>query len=225
MLRRYHWHNVYFPAGIGTTANNRKVCLNLHNFPFYRGWETSGQDSATDSLAGTSGYNFVNETLINYLTPAFACRRGCLRHKMIYTSYGSAARMGTMTATRHNLVGTVISETAHDLNGVNGDRRSEMLETEMAGLGGSHTTAVLNNPVLEYETPYYTNGQRFEPARFVGRYNAFDHGHELAVDVVGGTTSDDVKIDHYISIGEDFQLGMFTGAPIMYTYADPVPVT
>jgi hypothetical protein len=224
MLRRYHWHNVYFPAGVGTNANNRKVCFNLHNFPFYRGWEPSGQDTATSST-GTDGYNFVSETLLNYLTPAFACRRGCLRHKMIYTSYGAAARMGTMTATRHNLTGANISETAHDLNGVNGDRRSEMLETEMTGLGGSHTTAVFNNPVLEYETPYYTNGQRFEPARFVGRYNAFDHGHELAVDVVGGTTSDDVKIDHYISIGEDFQLGMFTGAPIMYAYADPVPVT
>jgi hypothetical protein len=225
LLRRYHFHNAYWPAEIGTATEIRKVCFDIHDFPFYRGWESGGQDTATDSTAGTSAYNFVNMTLINYLTPAFACRRGGMRHKVIFTNAGGATRSLNMAVARHNLVGITNGATAHKLDGVVGDRRSELLETELAGLGGAHVTSLMNNPVLEYETPFYTNGQRFLPARFKGRYNAFDMGHEISIDVPDNIPTEDFKLEKYVSIAEDFQLGMFTGAPIYYAYANPVPVS
>jgi len=77
-------------------------------------------------------------------------------------------------------------------------------------------------PVLEFETPYYTYGQRFEPGRQTNRYAAFlPHAHDLHLDFPENTASADYRIDRYVSVAEDFQLGLFTGAPIVYNYLDP----
>jgi len=226
MLRRYHYHNAYWPAEIGTTAVIRKVVHHIHDFPFYRGWERGpAQDTAADSTITPQPYNFVNTTLLNYLTPAFACRRGGLRHKMVYTNAGGASRSLNMSVTRHNLFGATNDAYSHDLTGVVGLRRSELLETEFAGLGGTHVTALFQNPVLEYETPFYTNGQRFLPARRTNLYDTLQMAHEIALDVADATPGDDIKLEKYVSIAEDFQLGMFTGAPILYAYSNPVAVT
>jgi hypothetical protein len=224
MLRRYHYFNSYWPAETGTSSQMRIVSLNLQDFPYYRGWELGGEDLGVDSTAGTSGYNFCTETLLNYLTPAFACRRGGLRHKYMLTQQGSAARSVGMSVSRHNLIGSANTATAHQTDqAIVGDRRKEIQETEKSSLGGSHATNCYNNPVLEFETPYYTGGQRFEAARNVNRYAAFKPGaHDLCVDIPDNTPGADYRIDRYISIAEDFQLGMFTGAPIMYSYTDPV---
>ncbi len=105
-----------------------------------------------------------------------------------------------------------------------GDRRKNIMNTERKSLGGSHATCVGQNPVLEFETPYYTDGQRFEPARRVRRFPAFlPHAHDVSVDVPENTPGSDYRLDRYISVAEDFQLGLFVGAPIMYTYSNPTP--
>jgi hypothetical protein len=225
LMRRYQYHNSYWPAGEGTTAASRKISYDIHDFPFYRGWETNGQDTATNSVPATADYNFCGTTLLNFLTPAFACRRGGLRHKAQFVSLGSANRSQSMAVARHNLFGATNDATEHLQNGVNGDKRSEILETTATGLGGTHVTACATNPVLEYETPFYTNGQRFLPGRKVNLYDQAEMAHELTIDVPGGTGGNDYRIDKYVSIAEDFQLGLFVGAPILYAYSNPVAVT
>jgi len=224
LLRRYQYFNSYWPAEEGTAAQMRMVSFNLHDFPYYRGWEAGGEDAGVDSTAGSSAYNFCTMTLLNYLTPAFACRRGGLRHKYVLNQLGSATRAVSMGVSRHNLLGSANFTSSHQTDAVLvGDRRKELQETEKPSLGGSHATSVQVQPVLEFETPYYTYGQRFEPARRINRYAAFlPHAHDLHVDVPENTAGPDYRIDRYISVAEDFQLGMFVGAPIMYAYSDPV---
>jgi len=224
LLRRYQFFNSYWPAAVGTKADMRIVSYNLQDFPYYRGWEAGGEDRGVTSDAGTFDYNFCTMTLLNYLTPAFACRRGGLRHKYLFSQLGAAARVFTMGVSRHNLIGSANTTSTHRTNNsLVGDRRKEIQETEKPSLGGSHATSVLVQPALEFETPYYTYGQRFEAARQINRYSAFlPHAHDLHVDVPEGIPSADYRIDRYISVAEDFQLGMFVGAPIMYSYSNPV---
>jgi hypothetical protein len=223
LLRRYQYFNSYWPAEEGTTTQMRMVSYNLQDFPYYRGWEAGGEDAGINSLAGTSDYNFCTMTLLNYLTPAFACRRGGLRHKYVLNQLGSATRALSMGVSRHNLIGSANVVSTHQTDAaLVGDRRKEIQETEKPSLGGSHATAVQVQPALEFETPYYTYGQRFEPGRRVNRYAAFlPHAHDLHVDVPENTAGADYRIDRYVSTAEDFQLGMFVGAPIMYAYANP----
>lgn len=219
MLRRYQYHNSYWPADTG--AGVRMVAQNLSDFPYYRGWDPNGQDQGVDSTAGNSPYTFCTMTLLNYLTPAFACRRGCLRHKAIISGQSNEGDWGSFHVARHNLFGTSNGASSHPLAGaLAGDRRSEMQETLRPTLGGAHITPTKNNPCLEYETPFYTIGQRFVPGRELDYYYGFHQGHELSTEV-DGNTEPQMRIDKYISVGEDFQLGMFTGAPILYAYSDP----
>jgi hypothetical protein len=219
MLRRYHYWNTYWPGELG--IGNRIVSTNIHDFPFYRGWEPSGQDVGVGS-GGNAGYNFSTMTLVNYLTPAFALRRGGMRHKLLYNNFDGSSRVMTMSVARHNLTGCLNNTTVHFQDSLLvGDRRSELQETERSSLGGTIFTPVNQNPVLEYETPFYTNGQRFLPARKIKRYGELEMGHEVSVDLATGTSASIMRIDKFVSIAEDFQLGLFVGAPILFSYGNP----
>lgn len=227
LLRRYQYHNSYWPNDTG--LGYRLVTQDLTDFPFYRGWDPNGQDSALNSTALISSYNYCTMTLINWLTPAYACRRGGLRHKALLIGDSSSSESTSFTVSRHLLDGTANKATSHSLSSaLPGDRRSKIQETLRGSLGGTHVTPTQNNPCLEYETPFYTIGQRFVSARDLDYYDGFHAGHELATEVTdtAGPSGDParIRIDKYVSIAEDFQLGMFVGAPILYAYQNPTPV-
>lgn len=219
LLRRYQYHNSYWPGDTG--SGTRMVTQDLTNFPYFRGWDPNGQDAAQDNSASVSPYNFCTMTLLNYLTPSFACRRGALRHKAIISGQKGSGDSGTFHVARHDVFGTSNGAFAHPLDsGSVGSRRSQMQETLRPTLGGAHITPTTNNPCLEYETPFYTPGQRFVAGRDLNYYSGIHYSHELSTEVNESSESN-LRIDKYISIGEDFQLGMFTGAPILYAYGDP----
>lgn len=225
LLRRYNYHNCYFPAGFGSTTVNRSVAMDIHDFPFYRGWETNGQDTATNSVPATAGYNYCGTTLLNFLTPSFALRRGGLRHKAMVSTIGSANRMAAFSVARHNILGKANGMDEHLYTGVTGAMRSERLDSMAMGLGGTAVTPISINPCLEYETGFYTAGQRFLPGRKINRYDQLEMAHELMLDVPDNTSEPDYRIDKYVSIAEDFQLGLYVGSPIFYSYGDPVAVS
>lgn len=221
LLRRYQYHNSYFPDDIGT--GKRIVAFTITDFPFSRGWEPSGQDLAVNSAAGNSAYNFCSMLLLNYLTPAFACRRGAIRRKAILSNYTASVR-GAMWVVRKDPVGSGNTSTSYSVDDVNlGSRRKNIQSSARIGISGCHVTPVDLNPCLEYETVYYTNGQRFSPARLKELHDAPELAHELSVDVSDKADGSDYRIDTFVSIAEDFQLGMFVGAPILYAYGNPTP--
>jgi hypothetical protein len=226
MLKRYYYHNSYFPCDIGTYAADRIVQFTMHDFPFYRGWETTAaQDSATDSVAGTSPYNFVGNTLINYLTPAFVCRRGGMRHKTLYVQTDGATRLPNLTVARQGVNGAANGATSFDMSGVTGNRRAEICDSEINSTGGTQVTPVFQNPVLEYETGFYTFGQRFLPARKTLRYSDAEMAHSVCLDMQGSGDVLAHRLDKYVSTAEDFQLALYVGAPILYNYIDPTAVS
>jgi len=221
LMRRYNYHASYWP---GETGNGtRLVGINLTDFPYYRGWDPNGLDQAVTSDPTVSArYNFCNSTLINYLTPAFVMRRGALRHKVIQTSLKTSGRLGTLCVARHRINGTSNNEEAYPIDdALVAKRRRQMLKSSRAYLGGATLSPIPNNPCIEYETPFYTRGQRFVPARDTDYRGALHNGHQISLEFVNNVGDANTRIDKYISTAEDFQLGLFIGAPVYYVYLDP----
>ena len=223
LLRRYAYHTSYWPGNVGSGV--RLVRYNITDFPYYRGWDPDGSDAGVPSLGGSAPFSFCSTTLINYLTPAYVMRRGALRHKAIISDISSPGRAGTLAVARHEVLGTNNSATSSPLDGaLVGSRRSGMLESMRTSLGGTAITPVPNNPCLEYETPFYTIGQRFVPARNLNYQSRFHLGHEITTEFRSNVGDTNVRIDKYISTAEDFQLGLFIGAPVYYAYGNPTAV-
>jgi len=223
LLRRYQFHNSYWPAETG--AGFRYYTLNIPGMPIFRGWDPNGIDNGINSAAGNSPYNFCSMTLLNYLAPAFACQRGSLRHKWVVGGTRSTRETQVLAATRQSALTPVgFSEESHRLDNVLlGDRRKELQDMRRSYLSGTAITPVRLNNTLEIEIPYYSIGQSFRPARFLDMAGTGDiQSIEVACEISPDGADSDCRLDHFTSVGEDFTLGMFVGAPVMYYYNNPV---
>ncbi|BAP99819.1 predicted structural protein [Chaetoceros tenuissimus RNA virus type II] len=222
LLRRYQYLNSYWPQETG--SGFRYYTLDSPGMPIYRGWDPNGIDQGQDSTAGNSPYNFCSMTLLNYLAPAFVCQRGSLRHKWVTAGARVNSTASVLSATRHGVLFPLpLAETAHPLdNALVGDRRSELQEMQRSRLNGTAITPVRLNNTLEIELPYYSIGQRFHASRFLDLAGTGDtQGVEIACEISDGGNDANYRLDQFVSVGEDFTLGMFVGAPIMYFYNDP----
>ena len=81
---------------------------------------------------------------------------------------------------------------------------------------GAVATTTRHNPVIEAEIPFHVN-IRFLPAKYTNFLvgTAFNAFHELTT-VWETATADSPLIHSYVSVGEDFTLGFFTGAPVAW---------
>jgi len=223
LLRRYHYSTSYWPQETG--SGFRYYTLNTPGMPIYRGWDPNGLDQGVDSNGSNSSYNFCSMTLLNYLSPAFVCQKGSLRHKWVTAGSRATSSASVLSATRHSVSYPIpLTETAHPLDDqLLGNRRSQMQEMTRSTLNGSAITPVRLNTTLEIESTYYTIGQRFHPARFLDMVGTGDkQGFEIACDLAGGGGDANFRLDQWVSVGEEFVLGMFVGAPVMYFYNNPI---
>lgn len=223
LLRRYHfWTSLY--ASNVVTSSTGIMNLILQNFPAYRGFDPNGSSSA-DQISpgvGVAPYNYTAQTLLNYLTPAYVCRRGSLRRKYVYNGPiaggNASATVTRQDAENQNLKSYADLSTSTGVN--NGQSQRSILMHQLTG-SGAQVTPLAVNPVLEVEFPFYTQGQRFTYARDI-RYNV-SRAHPCHT--LTWQTNADVaphsRFDVYVSTGEDFSLSMFVGAPVMYVYTDP----
>lgn len=221
LLRRYHYHTSYWPALIGDGA--RLVSLDITDFPYYRGWDPQGGEEGVPEVGVAAPYNFCNTTLLNYLTPAFVMRRGGLRHKILHTNPNTNGHTSSLAVARHDVYGSRNGTAWHPLEFPNMSERRKNFMTSLRGsLGGTVVTPTFNNPVLEYETPFYTLGQRFVPARDLNYWMGQHMSCEVSTELSASNAVNTLRLDRYVSTAEDFQLGLFIGAPIYYAYYDPV---
>jgi hypothetical protein len=223
LLKRYNYHSSWFPEEAGGTGQ-RIIEQSRPYFPYYRGWAADSPDQANNSLAAPVGYSYCNETLLNYLTPAFVGYRGGLRYKAIVTAEGNG-QSSNLNVTRGDMVGGSFSTTVRSMTAaLPANRRRILLDSSIADTTGSAITPVKQNPVVEWEMPFYTIGQRFLPARFITFLSAVrPNNYKLTIDM-DAALEDEKRVDIYVAIAEDFTLGMYVGAPIMYNYTNPVAV-
>jgi len=221
-LRRYQYSNSYWPYETG--SGFRYYVLDTPGMPLFRGWDPNGINQGQNSTAGNSPYNFCSMTLLNYLAPAFVCQRGSIRHKWVVSGQRTRFNQSLLSITRHNAVfPTPLFETSHPLDNVLvSDRRRELQEMQRSTMSGTAITPADLNNTLEIEIPFYSIGQRFRPARFLNMAGTGDtQGIEVACEISEMLGDNNCRIDQFTSVGEDFTLGMFVGAPIMYAYTNP----
>lgn len=216
-LKRYNYHRTWCMSQTGPLVGKFN---SLPDFPLYRGYAPDAVDSCNVPTYPTP-YNYCEMTLLNYLTPAFTCRRGGLRLK--YVRFGRTENPDLWYVTRNETpgsspqadfsVGLTVSDTS--------DSQSRQYLSEFSHTwDGAHATVVFQNPILEVEFPYYAN-IRFSPAKRASLAPTEMNAGQYH-DVVGTWNLADgfqAGLHSFVSTGEDFQLGFFTGCPVAYRVA------
>lgn len=221
-LKRYcYLHSLAFQ---GNTGFNKWI---LSNFPMYRGYAAGAEHQAATPSDPTP-YNYANMTMLNYVTPAFVCRRGGIRWKYMYN--GSIVRgsdiIGLMSVERDPSTSNVYGQSVSTPLGIGNSTISERVANELStggtGWPGLAVTPIQQNAALEVELPFLTE-ERFVPGKKgnvtgTGTRNFF---HDLTCYIDANGTTDVASVRAYCSVGEDFTLGFFTGAPVAYAQSNP----
>lgn len=228
-LKRYNWHSIVTPL----TSITSPTFMNLHasNFPYYRGY-APGSIHQT-SVPSVRGYNYCKMTLLNYITPAFTCRRGGLRWKYFRT--GATRNDTSLMMVTRNAQPSALDGGYNQLESAletqdSGSRSSKarQYQTRMPHTwDGAVATSTSQNPVIEVELPYHTN-TRFSPAKqadWTSDEEEFRKYHWLTT-IWEAEATQSPAIHCFVSVGEDFNLGFFTGAPVAWRVhhaSDPLP--
>jgi hypothetical protein len=222
VLKRYNFYGTYGPDSAGSQIVN----VTQNNFPLYRGYAADGFYNAVSPTDPTP-YNYFTNTLLNYITPAFGARRGGIRWKI---NGQDTSRRNLEIVVRRLPSGTgtqAITRSPYEqLNGFSQNQRANMSTQAMtAGLDGLHASASQQNPVLEYEVPFYDTF-RFYPAKRIEEFETTPdnlyalHEIQYMVQSIGSAIT---NITTYVSTGEDFMLAFYLGPPVYYSYANPSP--
>lgn len=210
-LKRYNYHSAIAPE-FSTVAY---LTVENSNLPYYRGY----QPGAVHETASGTPYNYCKMTLLNYVLPAFTCWRGGLRWKYFRTG-GQVTETSLMHLRRRAAPTAGYFEDSDVAFSIGSSSQSE--RTRQAAQKIPHTwdgvvaTSTRHNPVVEAEFPFYSN-IRFYPAKYTEFLtgSAFNQYHELTT--IWQTNKTDAALIHsYVSVGEDFNLGFFTGCPVAY---------
>jgi hypothetical protein len=193
--------------------------LRNSNFPYYRGY-APGAVHETIVPAAATPYNYCKMTLLNYVTPAFTGRRGGLRWKYFRTG-GNIQETSIMMVARDasSTGGYNQQETAMITQG-SGNQFDRVRQNEILlphTWDGAVVTSTRQNPVIEAEVPYYEN-VRFSPAKqadLTSSSGSFRHYHRMST-ILEAAANKTAEIHCFVSVGEDFNLGFFTGAPVAW---------
>jgi hypothetical protein len=221
-LKRYNFlHNIQLSSSSGYTE------WVLSNFPMYFGYAPG----AVHQTSFPDAFNYAKLTLLNYITPAFTCRRGGIRWKYMLTGRKSdfIQSGGFLSVERDPSTSSVYSQTTFSVPAISGStisRRShDSLFTGSTGWSGMQVVPTNQNAVVECELPFYSE-ERFVPAKkadvtSTGTRNFF-HKMWCYAGYLNDSTGDQ-SIRAYVSTGEDFTLGFFTGCPVAFYQPLPSP--
>jgi hypothetical protein len=207
LLKRYNYHSS--ALAIGSAIGNIWRVVQP-DFPDPRGYYTWGANSD-----GTDKVNYNPTTLLNYLAPAYLCRRGGLRSKYMFT--------GDITSTTPCIV---VRETdVGDDRHANSEIGINITDKNLYALGrqsswpmswpGAEVTDLNIQSTIEVELPHYNN-LRFQVAKNVdmpANNRAFNvNWHSIYTTITSGSTH---SVDRYVSVAEDFNLVLFQGCPVL----------
>lgn len=214
LLKRYSpWGAFLTPIASGTGPNAIEITHMI--FPAYRG----GVAGAVH-LAAAVPYNFFNQTLLNFLTPAFQAWRGSIRYKFFPRSIQNASRgIGNIMVTQNSDAAYASTNIIYDVSTASKAARSGTFAGNYIQRSkGSLILVQSVNPTVEYEIPWYSD-MRFCPGKVSNwttptpSRNQPSIGATLLIDNVNFFPG---MYDAHVSAGEDFSLYYFTGWPALY---------
>jgi hypothetical protein len=225
-LKRYCYHSTF-----GTLTGGHNYYFRVApDFPFYRGFLSSGVHQTSTGDA----YNFCAVTLLNYVSPAYVCRRGGLRWKYVRASCLSSNsndhRQATALMTVRRIGKPEIGQQYEEYEAAIEDKTSADVIAANAAEWQNNTwdgvTASISpvNPVVEAELPYQSR-ERFRPARRANLTSPLlekDDLHEF-MSIHDTPTGGGTIYNTYCATGEDFSLSFFLSTPILTKSALPSP--
>ena len=228
VLKRYNLHTTF-----GTyTTGNRFYKRRANNLPYYRGYAPGGVHSSNGVP-----YNYAKTTLLNWVMPAYTAWRGSIRWKYVRSREtatrdlaGSAGFIQNCSMSVRRIASTTTGYDESTPPWLPLDSPTYIAHDNLLHLGhtwdGNTATVTTRNPVIEAELPYYSH-LRFGPAKQANLTSSVTNStffHELET-MTYCNEETGCNFDSYCSIGEDFSLFFFTGAPIAYYVGakDPIP--
>jgi hypothetical protein len=216
MFKRYNLSAVFARSHDATkTGRSTRYRVTLPNFPMYNGRaETNGmyQQARVGGLNAVN-YNIAGRTLLNWITPAFAARRGGVRYKYMLGHHTTTSPIGMIASRSESNTPLGTEETVIDTATTNKHANYSVLQA--TGHSGSAYTS-RQVPALEIELPYYSD-KKFDDASSIVTANQYpDHTHH--VDIYDGErqTHGDLEIFQYVATGEDFNLTWYVNAPSFF---------
>jgi hypothetical protein len=215
LLKRYNLHSLV--DSIPHSELGRYLDTNTFpNFPAYRGYDPNG--TATDDRGPL---NYTKLTLLNYLAPAYAARRGGLRWKFNVSQESQDDILHVLTVQRSDR----IAAAANSIRA--GTFIDQKIDFAPSLMNGAYVTPIAVNPTAEVEFPYYS-ANRFEANRAISGVNTTLHNEQQFHDVtVEFDREQNVRNTYYMSkycsTGEDFNLIWFVNTPVTYRYSLFIP--
>jgi hypothetical protein len=216
-LKRYNYHSAVSPSG--SIILPSMINLRNSNFPYYRGYAPGAVHETLIPVAATP-YNYCKMTLLNYITPAFTCRRGGLRWKYFRTGGNTEETSMMMVSRDASSVGTYDQQETAMVRQGSGNQFDRVRQNAILiphTWDGAVVTSTRQNPVVEAEIPFYAN-VRFFPAKqanMTGEGPGFQQFHWMST-IWTAAGNDAAAIHCFVSVGEDYNLGFFTGAPVAW---------
>jgi hypothetical protein len=218
MFKRYNLSGVFARKRDATYRDRTtRYRLNLPNFPMYNGRTTTNGMYQQDRSGGLNAvnYNITGRTLLNWITPAFAARRGGIRYKYMlgYHRNTTPFAMVVSRGQEDHLPTFGTAEIALDTASSN--KHAAYASVQETGHNGSAFTS-RQHPVVEVELPYYSD-KKFEDASSIVTANQYPN-HTHHVDIYDGNRKvhGDLEIFQYVATGEDFNLSWYVNAPSFF---------
>jgi hypothetical protein len=215
LLRRYNFSHTIPDLG----GNDRVITIDQPVFPLYPGFRTSAvlQGRVFNLTAGQ--YVYGQTTLLQYLSCAYAARRGGIRYFIDSTSTFQQFK-GTMYVSRlENATGRtsiVLSTPTDNANTPLGQSLAIKKYLGKGGLDGAQIQSQSINPTMSVEIPFY-NSNKFEFAK--EKTNAASSAPSqtwFSTMISDGIGNANNKLEYFVSTGEDFGLFFYLGPPIFY---------
>lgn len=229
MLKRYARHeSIYYGLPISGALVRYSGTRNM--FPYLRG----GVPGAKHTTGAGKKYNYCNTLLLHWIVSAFQGWRGSIRRKMhlvgiprnaAYTTSMWVQREPGLTtdATYRESSGTEVAPVNYNAGFeravFNDDPLLGTLSSRQNGANGLTFADSAVNPVVEFESPFYSF-TRFFPGKRANytNDNFISEGYSM---FIKGARSDTAYLDVYVAIGEDFQTYFWTGLPPVYFENNP----
>jgi hypothetical protein len=198
----------------------RIVQMRFPHRPFCYGYDPNGIHATEDSLS----FNYASPNFISYVLPAYGMYRGSFRWKTHLGQINdSQPATVSMSSTAYHLP-KFETEFSEDAPGSSawafGSCRTE------SGNTGMIATVATQNPVLEFEAPWYSNLRWSCPRNLSpttssltkGLWTVQERDHVYTYSSIG-----DAYIQRFVAAGEDLMCGYFLGMPVVAFIPLPLP--
>jgi hypothetical protein len=219
LLKRYNFSGA-FVKGENSDLGGLSTLFRVHlpNFPMYNGRAaTNGMyQQARPGGLNAVNFNISGRTLLNWLTPAYAARRGGIRYKYMFGLHKNHSIFSIQASRAPSGFSPGFGTGEYALNTSTTNKHGPYSQVQNTAHGGTaHTNGQV--PVLEIELPYYSD-RKFEDASDIVTETQYNNYQTHYLEIYDGARQQggNLQIYQYVATGEDFNLTWYVNAPSFF---------